>query len=248
MSASADQTLLILGATGDLTARLLLPGLGELLAAGGLDQLALVGSGRQDFSDDRWRRLVVAAMAAGEAENAGVRDVLAHTRYVSGDVTRSEDLQRLLDACQGQVIIFFALSPEVTMQACRALGRLELAQGIRLVLEKPFGTDVASARELNEMLARLIPEDQVFRVDHYLGMSTVLNILGLRFANRMFESVLNAENVSSVDIVFDESLALEGRAGYYDGAGALVDMIQSHALQVLSLLAMECPSTLVLQQ
>jgi glucose-6-phosphate 1-dehydrogenase len=111
-------------------------------------------------------------------------------------------------------------------------------------MEKPFGTDAASARALNELLARLVAEDHVYRVDHYLGMSTVLDILGLRFANRMLEPVLNAEHVEAIDIVFDESLGLEGRAGYYDGAGALVDMIQSHSLQVLSLLAMEAPSTL----
>ncbi len=119
-----------------------------------------------------------------------------------------------------------------------------LPEGTRLVLEKPFGTDAASAAALNDLLARLVPEDQVYRVDHYLGMSTVLNIVGLRFANRMLESVLNAEHVQSIDIIFDESLALEGRAGYYDRAGALIDMIQSHSLQVLALLAMEAPSTL----
>jgi glucose-6-phosphate 1-dehydrogenase len=128
--------------------------------------------------------------------------------------------------------------------ACRVLCGIGLPEGTRLVLEKPFGTDAVSAAALNDLLARLVPEDQVFRVDHYLGLATVLNIVGLRFANRMLESVLNADHVERVDIVFDESLALEGRAGYYDRAGALVDMIQSHSLQVLALLAMEAPSTL----
>jgi glucose-6-phosphate 1-dehydrogenase len=159
-------------------------------------------------------------------------------------VTVTGDLRRLLDACRGRVAIFFALPPAVTIQACRALAAIELPEHTRLVLEKPFGTAAASAAALNDLLARLVPEDQVYRVDHYLGMSTVLNIVGLRFANRMLESVLNGEHVQSIDIVFDESLALEGRAGYYDRAGALVDMIQSHSLQVLALLAMEAPSTL----
>ena len=95
-----------------------------------------------------------------------------------------------------------------------------------------------------ELLATLVPEDQIHRVDHFLGKSTVLNILGLRFANRLFEPTLNAEHVAAVDIVFDESLALEGRAGYYDTAGALVDMVQSHLLQVLALLAMDAPPTI----
>jgi glucose-6-phosphate 1-dehydrogenase len=118
---------------------------------------------------------------------------------------------------------------------------VELPPGTRLVLEKPFGTDAATARSLNDLLVQLVPEDQIHRVDHFLGKSTVLNILGLRFANRVLEPVLNAEHVAAVDIVFNESLALEGRAGYYDGAGALVDMIQSHLLQVLALLAMDAP-------
>jgi glucose-6-phosphate 1-dehydrogenase len=114
----------------------------------------------------------------------------------------------------------------------------------RLVMEKPFGSDTASADKLNQVLTRVVPEDQIFRVDHYLGMSTVLNILGLRYTNRMLESVLDSTHVASVDILLDESLALEGRAGYYDNAGALVDMLQSHALHVLSCLAMEPPSTI----
>jgi glucose-6-phosphate 1-dehydrogenase len=109
------------------------------------------------------------------------------------------------------------------------------------VLEKPFGTDLASARELNEILTRLVPEDHIHRADHFLGMSTVLNIVGLRFANRIFEPLLNATHVASVDIVFDEMLALEGRAAYYDSAGALTDMVQSHLLQVLSLMTMDAP-------
>jgi glucose-6-phosphate 1-dehydrogenase len=238
------QTLLILGATGDLTARLLLPGLGALVASGGGEQLLLVGSGRDGWDDNRWRQRVADSFAAANARGAQLDAVVRDARYLKADVTVEDDLRRLLDACQGRVAVFFALPPGVTVQACQALAGAELPEHTRLVLEKPFGTDAASAAALNDLLARLVPEDQVYRVDHYLGMSTVLNILGLRFANRMLESVLNGEHVQSVDIVFDESLALEGRAGYYDRAGALVDMIQSHSLQVLALLAMEAPSTL----
>ena len=101
-------------------------------------------------------------------------------------------------------------------------------------MEKPFGSDTASADKLNQVLTRLVPEDQIFRVDRYLGMSTVLNIFGLRFTNRVLESILDSTHVASVDILLDERLALEGRAGYYDHAGALVDMLQSHA-------CMSCP-------
>ena len=243
-SSDAKQTLLILGATGDLAARLLLPGLGALVAGGGGERLLLVGSATAGWDDDRWRRRVADSFAAANAKGAQVDAVVRAARYLEADVTVTDDLRRLLEACQGRVAIIFALPPAVTVQACQALAGIELPEHTRLVLEKPFGTGAASAAALNDLLARLVPEDQVYRVDHYLGMSTVLNIVGLRFANRMLESVLNGEHVHSIDIVFDESLALEGRAGYYDRAGGLVDMIQSHSLQVLALLAMEAPSTL----
>jgi glucose-6-phosphate 1-dehydrogenase len=145
---------------------------------------------------------------------------------MQADVTVSEDLDRLLQSCpSGLLVLYFALPPVVVVQACRALTRIILPAGTRLVIEKPFGSDAASADTLNQIVTGLVREDQVYRVDHYLGLSTVLNIFGLRFTNRMLESVLNSAHVASVDIVLDESLALEGRAGYYDRAGALVDML-----------------------
>lgn len=239
-----ERTLLILGAGGDLTARLLLPGLGGLLTQSRVEGLALVGSGRADWDDDRWRGTVTRSFAEAQARGEQSESVVEAARYVRADVTAEADLRRLLDACQGQLIIYFALPPAVTARACQVLAGLQLSRDTRLVIEKPYGTDAASARNLNDLVTQLVPEDNVHRVDHYLGMSTVLNVLGLRFANRMLESTLNADHVERVDIIFDESLGLEGRAGYYDGAGALVDMLQSHAVQVLSLLAMEAPSTL----
>ena len=186
MSDAVQQTLLILGATGDLTARLLLPGLGGLLA-GGRQDLLLVGSGRHGWDDDRWRKRVADSFAAVGARGRQVDAVAKGTRYLEADVTVEDDLRRLLDARQGRLVVFFALAPTVTVTACRVLCGIGLPEGTRLVLEKPFGTDAASAAALNDLLARLVPEDQVFRVDHYFGMATVLNILGLRFANTMRE-------------------------------------------------------------
>jgi glucose-6-phosphate 1-dehydrogenase len=238
------QTLLILGATGDLTRRLLLPGLGGLLVTEGAADLSVIGSSTQDWDDERWRREVAQAFTTAGAPGSRSDRVVGGARYVRADVTSDVDLRRLLGGCSGQLILYFALPPEVTITACEVLARVGVPRGSRLVLEKPFGTDASSAAALNELLTRLVPEEQIYRVDHYLGMSTVLSLLGLRFANRVLEPILNAEHVQGVEIVFDESLALEGRAGYYDGAGALIDMIQSHSLQVLSLLAMEPPSTL----
>jgi glucose-6-phosphate 1-dehydrogenase len=238
------QTLVILGATGDLTARLLLPGLGTLLASGGVADLSLVGSATADWDDDRWRRRVAESFAAAGADGPEVDAVAGTARYVPADATSEGDLRGLLDGCRGEVIVYLALPPAVTVAACRAMSAAELPQRARLVIEKPFGTDAASAEALNGVVHGLVPEDQVYRVDHFLGLSTVRNVVGVRFANRIFEPVLNADHVARVDVVWDESLGLEGRAAYYDGAGALVDMIQSHLLQVVAMVTMEAPSTL----
>ncbi|MDF2442114.1 MAG: glucose-6-phosphate 1-dehydrogenase, partial [Subtercola sp.] len=140
--------------------------------------------------------------------------------------------------------LYFALPPAITEKACEQLATMSLPPKTSLALEKPFGTDEQSAIALNELLLKLVPEEQVHRVDHFLGRSTVLNLLGLRFANRIFEPVWNAEHIEKIEIIYDEQLALEGRARYYDKAGALVDMIQSHLLQVMAVVAMEPPSTL----
>lgn len=244
MSSESDQTLLILGASGDLSVRLLLPGLGALLARDGGERVSLVGSAVHDWDGERWRDRVAEAFAAAGV-NGGRADAVARSaRYLQADVTAESEWRRLLDACEGRVVIYFALPPAITGRACEALTGVQLPPGTRLAFEKPFGTDAADAEALNRLVARLVPEEQVHRVDHFLGISTVLNIVGCRFANRMVEPLLNAEHVDSVDIVFDETLGLEGRAGYYDGTGALIDMIQSHLLQVLSLLAMEPPNTI----
>ena len=239
----SEQTLLILGASGDLTARLLLPGLGALLEAEPEHDLLLLGAGMEDWDDERWRETAKQSFAE-EASGKRVDEVVANAIYLQADVTDPADLKKLFEACSGQVTIYFALPPPVTVKACEALDEIELPEGLRLVLEKPFGTDADSAEALNRLLTELVPEDRIHRVDHFLGLSTVLNIVGLRFANRILEPVLNSNNVESVDIVWDEDLGLEGRAGYYDWAGAMVDMIQSHLLQVVSLMAMEAPTTM----
>jgi glucose-6-phosphate 1-dehydrogenase len=244
MASKSDQTLLILGASGDLAARLLLPGLGDLLAKGGGESVSLVGSDVKDWDDKRWRERVAESFAAAGASGDRVDAVAGSTRYLKADVTAQSDWRKLLDACEGRLIAYFALPPAITERACQALTGLELPEGSRLAFEKPFGTDTASAVALNTLVNRLVPEDQVHRVDHFLGTSTVMNIAGVRFANRMIEPLLSAEHVESIDIVFDETLGLEGRAGYYDHAGELVDMIQSHLLQVLAVVAMEPPSTI----
>ncbi|MFB9376314.1 glucose-6-phosphate dehydrogenase [Kineococcus gynurae] len=248
-------TLLILGASGDLASRLLMPGLARLLvsdrsedpAHGHGSGLQLVGAGSEDWDDDRWREVVTRSFA--EAIDAGpdaeaataVRD---GSRYAQVDVTDAEALLDLMNSCTAPVAVYFALPPAVTAEACRNLVGKDLPESTRLVMEKPFGSDEAGAHELNQVVAQLVPEEHVHRVDHFLGTSTVLGTLGVRFANRIFEPTWNAGHVERVDVFYDEDLALEGRARYYDHAGALVDMIQSHLLQVLAVLAMDAPSAL----
>src|SRR5699024_9082184 len=147
------------------------------------------------------------------------------------DATDGDDLRRLLDHCRGRITLYFALPPGVMVESCRALARIGVPQDTRLVLEKPFDTDRASAVALNELLHQLVPDERVHRVDHFLDMSAVLDILSGRFVNRVIEPLLTAVHVLAVEIVFDESLGLEGRAGFYDVTVVLRDMVQSHLLQ-----------------
>lgn len=241
----ADQvgTLLLLGASGDLARRLLLPAVGRLLDAEvERRSVVVLGAGSDAMDAQDWRDRVTAALRDADVSAGTLDTVLGSTRYQQADVTDPGDLRSLLDSCVGPPAIYFALPPAVTARACEVLCDLQLPDGTRLVLEKPFGTDLDSARSLNRLLVDLVPEDRVHRIDHFLGKSTVWNLLGLRFANRLFEPVWNAEHVERVDIVFDEQLALENRAGYYDSAGALRDMVQSHLLQILALIAMDPPA------
>ncbi len=238
-------TLLIFGASGDLAGRLLLPALGQLMSGEvGPAALQVVGAGTEPWDETAWRDHIRSAFATVGAAGPRVDRILAETTYRSADVTSAEDLRDLLDLCTGPPAIYFALPPVVTAKACAALREVTLPPDTALVLEKPFGVDEASAAALNSLIARLVPEEQIHRVDHFLAKTTVLNILGLRFANRLFEPLWSAEHIDRVDIVFDEPLGLEERARYYDGAGALVDMIQSHLLQVLAVVAMDPPGTL----
>jgi glucose-6-phosphate 1-dehydrogenase len=237
-------SLLLLGASGDLSGRLLLPALGQLFdREESRREVELLGAGSEDWDADAWQQRVRTSFADGKVSDAAVQSVLDTTRYQKADVTSPEDLRSLIKSCPSPPALYFALPPSITVAACKALQQVSLPEGTNLVLEKPFGTNQESAASLNMLLAELVPEDQVHRVDHFLGRSTVLNLLGVRFANRLFEPVWSNQHIDRVDIVFDEQLTLENRARYYDRAGALMDMIQSHLLQVLALVAMEPMAT-----
>ena len=247
MSDNRPVTLVILGASGDLTHRLLLPGLGTLLRARPDLDVRLVGAAYDTLDQGEWRKRVSEALADGGCRVERAERMASETRYTQLDVTDPAAMSAFLaeiDEAGRPIVLYFALPPAISQKACGVLAGLDLPEGLRLAIEKPFGSSLASAQEFNKLLASVVPEDQIFRVDHYLGKATVLNLLGIRFGNRIFEPVWNANNIERVEIIADEQLALEGRAGYYDGAGALKDMIQSHLLLVMAIFAMEEPANI----
>jgi glucose-6-phosphate 1-dehydrogenase len=240
------EQLVILGATGDLTARYLLPALGALRAAGHLDQrFGLTGVGREDWTDDAFRAWAAEQLDrhAPDVPAARRREVVSAARYRRADVTDPAALAAVIPHDRA-VAAYLALPPSVFPAAVSALHAAGTAAGSTVVLEKPFGESLGDAVELNRLLSDLYPERSIFRVDHFLAMATVVNVLGVRLANRVLEPIWSSAHIERVDIIWDESLALEGRSGYYDGVGALKDMLQNHLLQLLCLVAMEPPISL----
>jgi glucose-6-phosphate 1-dehydrogenase len=242
------ERLVLFGATGDLAGRYLLPALATLHAAGRLPEgFEVIGGSRENLDEQAFRR------TAGERLQEHAADVpvrarvavVRSLRYRPVDVTDPESVASLIEPGRGPVAAYLALPPAIFPAAVTALGSVDLEAGSRIVLEKPFGEDLQSAIALNRLLAETLGaagEQAVFRVDHVLGMATVQNLLTLRLANRFLDAVWNSEHVEQVEILWEETLALEGRAGYYDRAGALKDVLQNHMLQLLALIAMEPPA------
>lgn len=239
--------MVIFGASGDLTSRLLVPALAELCAAGGLpDDLAVTGVGLDAWSDDDFRRRMddtLAHHASHIGEDARTATVKMLS-YRQADVTDAAAVAAVVGDVDQPFVAYLALAPTLFAPTLNALADAGVGAGSVVVIEKPFGHDLASAQRLNRLLVHRFAGMTVFRNDHFLHNQTVQNILGLRFANRLFEPVWNAVHVERVDIIWDERLALEDRAGYYDHTGALRDMLQNHLLQVLCLVAMEPPASL----
>ncbi|MGV9714015.1 glucose-6-phosphate dehydrogenase [Gordonia sp. NPDC003424] len=235
-------TLFIFGANGDLTKRLLLPALGQLLTLEPERRVRLVGVGRREIADDEWRTEVRSCF--GDDAGHTAEQVADDSTFLTADVTTADGLRTVFDAADGRAVLYFAVPPSVALASCTAMQDVDIPAGTILAPEKPFGTDEKSAHEFNQLLTGLVPENQVFRVDHFLGQSVLLDLFGVRFANRVFEPIWSAEHIESVVIRFDEPLGLEGRAGYYDSSGALEDMLQSHLLELLAVIAMDPPASL----
>ena len=249
MSFTADR-LLLFGATGDLAQRMLLPSLCALHADGLLAPgLEIIGTARSDLDDAAYRAFARAALEKFmPAERRGAIDAfLQRLHFQSLDATHTGDFgalaQKVGTAEQG-LAIFLSTAPSLFEPTIAGL----VASGLtgatsRIGLEKPLGTDLSSSCHINNAVSRAFPEDRIFRIDHYLGKETVQNLLALRFANLLFEPLWNAAHIDHVQITVAETVGLEGRVGFYDGAGALRDMLQNHMLQLVALVAMEPPAS-----
>ena len=249
-------TLVVLGATGDLAQRKLYPALYRLMAREAMDERTqILGAARRADLDDRgFRAMARTALQAGGAEGEHLdRWCDGCLLYQSIGTGRPEDFQALarrLDALEREQrlppnrVFYLALPPEAFPGTITGLGEARLNRNpgwSRLVIEKPFGRDLASAQELNRLVHRYFDESQIYRIDHYLGKETVQNLLIFRFSNPIFETLWNRDRVESVQITVAEAVGLEGRMAYYTRAGAFRDMVQNHLAQLLTLVAMEVP-------
>jgi glucose-6-phosphate 1-dehydrogenase len=235
----------VFGATGDLNKRKLLPALARLVERGILADSHILGVARSTEMDDRAFR-EMAREIVGEGRRDWC-DSCVHYRSMS-DILRAEvEALEKKHSLPGNRVFYLALPPQSFATTIEALGRSRLQESAgwtRVVIEKPFGRDLESAKELNRLLHRYFEESQIFRIDHYLGKETVQNILVFRFANPIFESLWDRNHIDNVQITVAETLGVEARAGYYDQTGAVRDMVQNHLTQVLSLIAMGVPSKL----
>jgi glucose-6-phosphate 1-dehydrogenase len=232
--------LVILGVTSDLSRRYLMPAIAALHDAGRLpEDVEVVGVARSGHSTAELRALLRGGVQ-GESFESSILDRISYQQAQVDDVSAIREVIRT----DRPSVIYLALPPGLFEPAIRSIESAGPAMGTRIVVEKPFGEGLASAQRLNAQLHGAFPEDAVFRVDHFLHKQTIQNLLGIRFANRAFEPLWNRDNIERVEIRWDERVALEGRAGYYDRAGALRDMIQNHLLQLASLVGMEAPATM----
>jgi glucose-6-phosphate 1-dehydrogenase len=240
------ERMVLFGASGDLTSRLLMPAVAQLAEAGLLPQpFTIVGSAISDWSSEEFRQHIAGALKRHSTAAPATRDaVVRMLSFQPADVTQPKDVSRLIGDDHPDTLVYLALPPGLLPSVLPALSTTELGGSDAVAIEKPFGTDLASARHLNEILRIQLPEPTIFRIDHFLSDELVHRVIVLRFLNRVFEPVFNAVHVESVEVNWLESLTLEGRASYYDGAGALKDMVQNHLMEVMALVLMEQPARL----
>lgn len=242
---------MVFGATGDLAARMLFPGFYQLAASGRLpDDYAIIGSGRHAPEDFRDTVATALRDASDDIDDNVLTDLLGRLSFVVSDADDGADLAAAVRHSRedvgpdARVLIYLSVPPEAMEPMIDMLGREGMAEDARVVVEKPFGTDLQSSRELDAALKRIFDETQIYRVDHFLGKEAVQNILALRFANGFLEPAWHAGNLESIQIDVPETLTIEGRGGFYESTGCFRDMVTTHLCQLLGVIAMEPPARL----
>jgi glucose-6-phosphate 1-dehydrogenase len=255
--------VVIFGASGDLARRKLLPALYRLVQERLLPaEFAIIGLARTEMSSEEFRARMKEAVEefseAGRVDEEVWNSFAQGLHYLTADINNPEDYERLSQVLtqvdvergtQGNRLFYLSVAPKFYSEAVKQLGQHGLAKPkdkgwVRVIVEKPFGTDLESARELNRELLQHLDEQQIYRIDHYLGKETVQNLLVFRFANGIFEPLWNRQYIDHVQLTNAETVGVEGRGGYYETAGVVRDMMQNHVFQVLSLVAMEPPVNL----
>ena len=250
--------IFIFGGSGDLNYRKLSPALYNLFIDEWMpDKFGIVGIGRSPYNDEDYRQRLlngIRQFSRRKVEPNGHWDEFSkHVSYLQMDAEKEGDYQKIADVVKAKeeemgehpnIIFYLSVAPQLMPDIAKKLGALQLcseSSTTRIVIEKPFGHDLKSAHELNQLLMSMFKEEQIYRIDHYLGKESVQNILSLRFANALFEPIWNRHYIDYVQITASETVGVEGRGGYYEQSGALRDMVQNHILQLMCMVAMEAP-------
>ncbi|WP_277187246.1 glucose-6-phosphate dehydrogenase [Caballeronia sp. BR00000012568055] len=252
MQSDSNFTFILFGGTGDLSMRKILPALFEAHRAGMLNPAGkIVAVARDAMEQDAYlgwvEEHVKPHVSKTGVDEAAWRSFLARMQYVGMDLGRSEDFATLRDVLaqfDGTRVFYLATGPKLFVPICRALSDVGLNRNARIVLEKPLGYDLKSSNAINDAVGEIFQEEQIYRIDHYLGKEPVQNLLALRFGNALFEPLWRREWVESIQITIAEELGVEARGDFYDNTGALRDMVQNHLLQLLSIVTMEPPHSM----
>jgi glucose-6-phosphate 1-dehydrogenase len=246
MAAASSDALVLFGVTGDLAHKMIFPALYALAKRGALN-IPVIGVALEKWSLARLRNRITDSIkrSRGIDNRRALKDLLSQFSYVSGDYNDPDTFTAIKKAMGSarRPAHYLAIPPPLFETVIKGLGAAKLAEHARVIVEKPFGRDLASARELNQVAQSVFPEDSIFRIDHFLGKEAIMNILYFRFANSFLEPIWNRNYVASVQVTLAEDFGIRDRGAFYETAGCLRDVIQNHLFQIVALLAMEPPAT-----